>query len=130
MLRTRPRRWALAAFTLHAAFVLLVQVVDRYSIITLRNLHEFIVDRPAYEFWWWLQNSYPGTLADLTFPIARVIGLQLFSDLSWFAWCVCLGAVPYVVIAAILGQVQDGRENSRNVTQGSNHVAESRVDGA
>lgn len=43
-----PRRalqWALAAFAAHMAFVVIVLLLDHFTLsITLRNLHELIVD--------------------------------------------------------------------------------------
>ena len=117
-LRTRVVRWPVTAFVTHTLFVLLVPVVERYSHGTLRNLLEYALDRPAFELWWWLQNSYPRQLADLTFPLAQQLGLQLLSDLIWLTWYVIVGSVPYVLVTAVLGRIRDIRtlETSRHPT--------------
>jgi hypothetical protein len=119
MLRRRRTRWPAVTFVAHSLFVLSVYVVDRYFIFTLRNLQEQFVDRIAYELWWWLQNTYPRAIADLTFPIAKLLGLELFSELSWFVWCVVIGSLPYVIVAAFLGNVGDARQARRNMSNNS-----------
>lgn len=119
MLRRRRTRWPAVTFVAHFLFVLLVCVVDRYFIFTLRNLQEQLVDHLAYELWWWLQNTYPRAIADLTLPIAKLLGLDLFSELSWVTWFVVIGAVPYVIIAALLGNVGDARQARRNMSNNS-----------
>lgn len=97
-------RWTFAAFAVHSVFIGLVILTERFpSPIRLRTLHEAVIDRPAYEAWWSLQNHYPRELGDLLFPLAVRYGLETTSFLFWVAWYLILGALPYVVAAAIAG---------------------------
>jgi hypothetical protein len=117
---TRAWRWAALAFVGHTLFLIAVPVVDHYSFITLRNLQEQLVDRHAFELWWWTQNTYPHQLAELTFPFARITGRALLSDLLYYSWYLVVGSAPYVVSAAVLGRIRDhSRAHSHAIAAGS-----------
>lgn len=117
--QSRVRRWAVGAFAGHTAFLVAVALLDRYSVLTLRNLQEFVIDRHAFESWWWLMNAYPRQIADFTFPLARLLGLSLVSELSYFSWCAIVGSAPYVVTLAFLGFLRD-RMLRRSNGEGTN----------
>ena len=110
----RFRRAVLAAFALHAAFVGAVLLVDNISsTITLRNLHEQIVDRHAYEAWWSLHRRFPHEIGTLMYPAARSIGLENTSSLVWIVWYLIVGALPYVALAGIVTAFPRRREKMR-----------------
>jgi hypothetical protein len=111
MLRNRRFRWPVHTFLAHTVFVFMVTIADRSPIVNLRYLQQQFVDRPAFELWWWLQNTYPRTLADLTFPIAKTLGFHLFSELSWLVWCCTVGSIPYMTAAALLAQIAETRRS-------------------
>jgi len=96
-------RWALTAFVAHTVFLALVLVVDQTrASFTLRNLHEYIVDRHAFEAWWWAQNHFTRPLGNLLFPLAKAFGLETASVLFWLAWYSIVGAFPYVVASSFV----------------------------
>ena len=96
--------WGLIAFGGHTIFLASVVLVDRYfTTFTLRSLHEYIVDRHAFEGWWWLQNRFPHQLGTILFPLAEWFGLETASSIFWFVWYLTVGAVPYVLVAVFTG---------------------------
>lgn len=109
MRKSRALRWAVIAFAAHAAFVLLVPLVEQCCDFTLRNLHEGIIDRPAFGLWWALLNKFPRQLGALMWPSAQLLGLKAVSELSWFIWFLLIGAVPFVAFFAALGKIRDVR---------------------
>lgn len=105
------RRSVLAAFATHSVFVGAVLLVDRIpQTITLRNLHEQIVDRHAYEAWWWLQGRFPREIGTVAYPVARWIGVEHASFLIWVVWYLAVGALPYVLVVAVVAVLRQGRE--------------------
>jgi hypothetical protein len=76
-------------------------------VLTLRNVLECIIDRHAFESWWWLMNTYPRQIADLTFPLARFLGLSRLSEFLYFSWYAIVGPAPYVVTLALLAYLRE-----------------------
>ncbi|MGN6187127.1 MAG: hypothetical protein ACTHQM_26110 [Thermoanaerobaculia bacterium] len=112
--RHAVRRSVLAAFTAHSVFVGAVLLVDSISsAITLRNLHEQIVDRHAFNAWWWLQDRFPREIGTVVYPIARLIGLDRTSFLIWLIWYLTVGALPYVLLVAIIAASREPRQKLR-----------------
>jgi hypothetical protein len=101
------RRWPLVTFGAHTAVVLLVIIVDALSqTFTLRNMHEFVIDRHAFELWWWVQNEFPRELGAVLYPFARWWGLEVVSKISWLVWYIVVGALPYVLAAAVAARLR------------------------
>ena len=112
--RQSVRRVVLATFAAHTAFVGAVLLVDRVSsTLTFRNLHEQIVDRHAYEAWWWLQGRFPHEVSTVAYPVARSIGLEATSFVIWVIWYVTVGALPYAILVGITVALRRSREKRR-----------------
>ena len=90
--------------------LLIVIIVDRFSqTFTLRHVHEFGVDRHAFELWWWVQNHFPHELGAVLYPLARRWGLEFVSGGFWLLWYLLVGAAPYVVAAALIARARSAR---------------------
>jgi hypothetical protein len=111
MIRTKGAGlWALVAFAAHTGFVLLVIIVEQSSrAFTLRNLHEFVIDRHAFHLWWWVQNHFTYELGAVLYPFARWWGLEAAMNLYWVVWYIVVGAFPYVLAAAIAARLREWR---------------------
>jgi hypothetical protein len=115
----RPFGAFMVVFGLHAALVLAWILLDLVQVrFTLRHLMEQIVDRPAYELWWWLQNEFTHLLGTLTYRLSELVGLQASIWLSYGLWFVVVGGLPYALLAALFAFVARSR-----VAQHARHAA-------
>jgi hypothetical protein len=113
-MRKGVQRWPLVAFVAHTAVVLLVIVVEASSqTFTLRNVHEFVIDRHAFELWWWVQRRFARELGALLYLVARWCGLDVASNVFWLAWYVAVGALPYVLVAHVAARLHSWRAKAR-----------------
>lgn len=107
----RVRRYVLIAFVAHAAFLVAVLIVEHVSsTITLRRMHEQIVDRHAYQAWWWLQGRFPHQIGTLLFPAAQLLGLEHTSMVVWGVWYLVMGPIPYMLLAGVAAALKTLRE--------------------
>jgi hypothetical protein len=97
----------------HTLFLVLVFVGVLTSTVDLRWLQEAVVDRPAFDLWWWLQNRFPHEFGSIVSPVLVTIGLKASSILLWFLWCLVVGGLPFFLMGYALGQFRGRRRKSR-----------------